>query len=227
MPNTRILVVDDEHDILELLEYTLKKLGFEVFMADNGADGIKLAREHKPDLILLDIMMPKMDGHEVCARIKEDSALKNTPVIFLTAREDEKTEIRSLDEGADDFLTKPISISKLISRIKAVLRRFQGYSDDENKLSIRIHDLNIDRERYVVMKGEKEYRLPRKEFEVLFKLAEHPGIVLKREVLLNEIWGSNVFVVDRTVDVHIRKIRDKIGSEYIETVNGVGYRFRK
>jgi len=227
LPNTRILVVDDEHDILELLEYNLKKLGFEVFMADNGADGIKLAREHKPDLILLDIMMPKMDGHEVCARIKEDSALKNTPVIFLTAREDEKTEIRSLDEGADDFLTKPISISKLISRIKAVLRRFQGYSDDENKLSIRIHDLNIDRERYVVMKGEKEYRLPRKEFEVLFKLAEHPGIVLKREVLLNEIWGSNVFVVDRTVDVHIRKIRDKIGSEYIETVKGVGYRFRK
>lgn len=227
MPNTRILVVDDENDILELLEYNLKKLGYEVIMADNGADGIKLAREHKPDLILLDIMMPKMDGHEVCARIKEDSALKNTPVIFLTAREDEKTEIRSLDEGADDFLTKPISISKLLSRIKAVLRRFQGLSDDDKKLSIRIHDLNIDRERYVVMKGEKEYRLPRKEFEVLFKLAEHPGIVLKREVLLNEIWGSNVFVVDRTVDVHIRKIRDKIGSEYIETVKGVGYRFRK
>lgn len=227
MPNTRILVVDDEHDILDLVEYNLAKQGYEVIKADNGADGIDQALKHKPDLILLDIMMPKMDGHEVCMRIKNDELLKNTPVIFLTARGDEKTEIRSLDEGADDYLTKPISISKLMSRIKAVIRRFHEHSAEDKPKSIRIHDLQIDRDRYVVMKGDREYRLPRKEFEVLYLLAEHSGKVLSRNVLLNSIWGNNIFVIDRTVDVHIRKIRDKIGSDYIETVKGVGYRFRK
>jgi two-component system, OmpR family, alkaline phosphatase synthesis response regulator PhoP len=221
-----ILVVDDEQDILDLVEYNLIKQGYDVLTSDNGRDGIQLAKKHRPALILLDIMMPRMDGHEVCRNLKQDNELKEIPVIFLTARSDEQSEVRGLDEGADDYLTKPISISKLMSRIKAVLRRVRDSANPpENNLVFE--NLTIDRDRYVVLKNKQEFRLPRKEFEVLYLLASQAGKVLSRQHLLNEVWGANIYVIDRTVDVHIRKIREKLGDSLIETVKGVGYRFRK
>ncbi len=226
MSNPLILVVDDEHDILDLVEYNLIKQGYDVIKSDNGHDGIQLARKHKPSLILLDIMMPKMDGHQMCQFLKQERYLKDIPIIFLTARSDEKSEVQSLDEGADDYLTKPISISKLMSHIKAVLRRV-GPNGEKQQKTIQLNDLEIDRERYIVLKSGREIRLPKKEFEVLHLLATHAGKVLSRKVLLNEVWGAHIYVIDRTVDVHIRKIREKLGDELIETIKGVGYRFRK
>jgi two-component system, OmpR family, alkaline phosphatase synthesis response regulator PhoP len=220
-----ILVVDDEQDLLDLIEYNLKKEGFGVITSDSGETGIEIARRQKPDLILLDIMMPGMDGIEVCRLIKSDPALQAIPVVFLTARGDEKSEITGLDLGADDYLFKPISTSKLLSRIKAILRRSQSGQQKETILTI--HNLTIDRSRYIVSIGEKEMHLPRKEFELLYFLASRKGKVLDRQSLLNEVWGNNIYVLDRTVDVHIRKIREKIGDEYIETVKGVGYRFKE
>lgn len=224
MAKQTILVVDDEHDLLDLISYNLKKEQYEVLTADNGQDAISLARSHKPSLILLDIMMPHMDGHDVCRVLKSDAQLQDIPVVFLTARSDENTEIKSLDHGADDYLTKPISTSKLISRIKAVLRRFQGV---EEKPSIHVLDLKINRDKYVVEQDGVEIQLPKKEFELLYFLASRKGKVFSRQNLLNEVWGNNIYVIDRTVDVHIRKIREKIGSDYIETVKGVGYRFKE
>jgi len=225
MSNQTILVVDDEQDLLDLIEYNLKKEGFDVIKAEDGMEGINLAREHTPDLVLLDIMMPKMDGLEVCEIIRSDSDLKNIPIIFLTARGDEEMEVEGLDKGGDDYITKPISTTKLVSRIKAVLRRFDGMKQSGNILNI--HDLEIDRDRYIVTKDEEEFHLPRKEFQLLYFLASRKGIVMDRQTLLNEVWGDNVYVVDRTVDVHVRKIREKLGAEYIETVKGVGYRFKE
>lgn len=224
MGKQKILIVDDEHDLLDLIEYNVQQSGFEALRADNGRDGIAIAREQHPDLILLDIMMPEMDGHEVCAILKEDKKLHSIPIIFLTARGDEKTEIKSLEKGADDYLTKPISPAKLMSRIKAVLRRF-----DEKQLDMIINasDLEIDKERYLVIRENEVYQLPRKEFDLLYYLASRKGKVLSRQVLLNEVWGDDIYVIDRTVDVHIRKIRERLGSEYIETVKGVGYRFKE
>jgi two-component system, OmpR family, alkaline phosphatase synthesis response regulator PhoP len=220
-----ILVVDDEQDLLDLIEYNLKKEGFGVLTSDSGEKGIEVARRQKPDLILLDIMMPGMDGIEVCRLIKSDPATQAIPVVFLTARGDEKSEITGLDLGADDYLFKPISTSKLLSRIKAILRRSQ--SGQQKETILNIHNLIIDRSRYIVSNGEKEMHLPRKEFELLYFLASRKGKVLDRQSLLNEVWGNNIYVLDRTVDVHIRKIREKIGDEYIETVKGVGYRFKE
>lgn len=220
-----ILVVDDEEDLLDLIEYNLKQEGFDVIKAENGVEGIEMARKHHPDLMLLDIMMPKMDGLEVVERIRDDRNLKKMPIIFLTARGDEKTEVQGLDKGGDDYITKPISTTKLISRIQAVLRRFQNTTQMTNK--IEVHDLVIDKDRYIVIKGDEEFQMPRKEFELLYFLASRKGKVLDRQTLLNNVWGSDVYVVDRTVDVHIRKIREKIGDDYIETVKGVGYRFKE
>ncbi len=225
MSKQTILVVDDEQDLLDLIEYNLRKEGFEVLRADNGLDGISMAREYKPNLVLLDIMMPQMDGIEVCDRMRDDAELKNIPIIFLTARSDEKTEVESLNKGADDFITKPISTTKLISRIKAVLRRFDGNEEKIQKL--KVHDLEIDKDRYLVIKGKEEFQLPRKEFELLYYLASKRGKVRDRQTLLNKVWGDNIYVVDRTVDVHVRKIREKLGDHYIETVKGVGYRFKE
>lgn len=224
MSKSKILVVDDERDLLDLIEYNLQKEGFLVYTAEDGVDGIRSARQHKPDLILLDIMMPKMDGLEVVEMMRGDEQLKHIPVIFLTARSDENTEIKGLEKGGDDFLTKPISTTKLISRIKTVLRRFSG-SDSAPNL-IQIQGLVIDKDRYVVRRGDEEFQFPKKEFELLFFLASRKGKVLDRQTLLNEVWGSNIYVIDRTIDVHIRKIREKLGEEYIETVKGVGYRFK-
>jgi two-component system alkaline phosphatase synthesis response regulator PhoP len=220
-----ILVVDDEKDLLDLIEYNLRKEGFEVLKAENGEQGIEVAREHKPDLILLDIMMPKMDGLQAVEEIRKDDELKGTPIIFLTARSDEKTEVEGLNKGGDDYITKPISTVKLLSRIKAVLRRFDEKEESVNRLDV--HDLLIDKDRYIVQRGEEEFQLPRKEFELLFFLASRKGRVLDRQTLLNRVWGDNIYVVDRTVDVHVRKIREKLGDHYIETVKGVGYRFKE
>ncbi|WP_018128046.1 response regulator [Balneola vulgaris] len=225
MSKQTILVVDDEKDLLDLIEYNLRKEGFEVLKAENGEQGIEVAREHKPDLILLDIMMPKMDGLQAVEEIRKDDELKGTPIIFLTARSDEKTEVEGLNKGGDDYITKPISTVKLLSRIKAVLRRFDEKEESVNRLDV--HDLLIDKDRYIVQRGEEEFQLPRKEFELLFFLASRKGRVLDRQTLLNRVWGDNIYVVDRTVDVHVRKIREKLGDHYIETVKGVGYRFKE
>ena len=221
-----ILVVDDEQDLLDLIEYNLKQEGFDVLKAEDGKEGIEVAREHSPSLVLLDIMMPKMDGMEVVERMRDDEQLKHIPIIFLTARGDEKTEVEGLDKGGDDYITKPISTTKLISRIKAVLRRFEETQEMTDK--IEVHDLVIDKDRYIVTRGkDEEFQLPRKEFELLYFLASRKGKVMDRQTLLNEVWGNNIYVVDRTVDVHVRKIREKLGDEYIETVKGVGYRFKE
>ncbi|MDX1638407.1 MAG: response regulator transcription factor [Balneolaceae bacterium] len=220
-----ILVVDDEQDLLDLIEYNLKKEGFDVLKAEDGEEGIEVAREHRPNLVLLDIMMPKMDGLEVVEVMREDEDLKRIPIIFLTARGDEKTEVEGLDKGGDDYITKPISTTKLISRIKAVLRRFEETEEPVNRLEV--HDIEIDKDRYIVTRGEEEFHLPRKEFELLYFLASRKGKVMDRQTLLNHVWGDNIYVVDRTVDVHVRKIREKLGDEYIETVKGVGYRFKE
>lgn len=225
MAKKTILVVDDEKDLLDLIEYNLKKEGFNVLKAENGEEGIAVAKEGKPDLVLLDIMMPKMDGLEAVEIMRKDDDLKNIPIIFLTARSDEKTEVEGLNKGGDDYITKPISTTKLISRIKAVMRRFGDTQESVNKLDVL--DLEIDKDRYLVKRGEEEFQLPRKEFELLFFLASRKGKVLDRQTLLNKVWGDNIYVVDRTVDVHVRKIREKLGDHYIETVKGVGYRFKE
>lgn len=225
MSKTTILVVDDEQDILDLIEYNLKIEGFEVLKAENGQEGIQLVKDHKPDLVLLDIMMPEMDGLEVCERLRKDETVSTIPIIFLTARDDEKTEVEGLNLGADDYITKPISTRKLLSRIKAVLRRYE--EPEEETHIIDVHDLRIDKDRYIVKRDEEEFQLPRKEFELLYYLAGRKGRVLSREKLLNKVWGDNVYVVDRTVDVHVRKIRERLGDHYIETVKGVGYRFKE
>ncbi|MTI87337.1 MAG: response regulator transcription factor [Balneolaceae bacterium] len=225
MAEQTILVVDDEKDLLDLIEYNLKKEGFGVLKAENGEEGIKVARKHKPDLVLLDIMMPKMDGLKAVEIMRNDDDLKSIPIIFLTARSDEKTEIEGLDKGGDDYITKPISTTKLISRIKAVMRRFDETEESVNRIAV--HDIVVDKDRYIVTKGEEEFHLPRKEFELLYYLASRKGKVLDRQTLLNKVWGDNIYVVDRTVDVHVRKIREKLGDHYIETVKGVGYRFKE
>lgn len=225
MPKETILIVDDEADLLELIEYNLKREGYNVLKAENGAEGLRLARKHHPDLVLLDIMMPRMTGTDVLRAMKDEPDLRAVPVIFLTARADEETEIEGLDIGADDFLPKPISTAKLVSRIRSVLRRSTDTVDTGTE--VQAHDLVINRERYVVSRAGEEFQLPRKEFEVLFFLAGRRGKVIDRQTLLNEIWGPDVYVIDRTVDVHIRKIREKLGETYIETVKGVGYRFKE
>lgn len=225
VPKETILIVDDEADLLELIEYNLKREGYNVLKAENGAEGLRLARKHHPDLVLLDIMMPRMSGTEVLKAMKEEPELRNVPVIFLTARADEETEIEGLETGADDFLPKPISTAKLVSRIRTVLRRSSESADAGTE--IQAHDLVINKERYIVSRGGQEFHLPRKEFEVLFFLAGRRGKVIDRQTLLNEVWGADVYVIDRTVDVHIRKIREKLGESYIETVKGVGYRFKE
>jgi two-component system alkaline phosphatase synthesis response regulator PhoP len=228
-----ILVVDDERDLLDLIEYNLKKEGYDVLKAEDGLEGIRMAKKYKPDLVMLDIMMPKMNGLEACEQIRDDDEIKHTPIIFLTAKNDEKTEVKGLNLGADDFLTKPISTAKLVSRITAVLRRLDSSNVDNseqfnsNENLLKIHNLIIDRERFIVLLDETELQLPKKEFELLFYLASRKGKVLDRQTLLNEVWGSNIYVIDRTIDVHIRKIREKLGDDYIETVKGVGYRFKE
>lgn len=219
-----ILVVDDEVDLLDLLRYNLEREGFEALTATNGIEGLATARRAKPDLIVLDVMMPGMDGIEVCRTLRQDAVLRDTPIIMLTARTEDDDYIRGLDVGADIYLGKPLSVPVLLSQVKALFRRADR-SETPPKV-LRIHGLEINRERYLVLREGEEIRLPRKEFELLHHLAAHPGKVFSRHDLLDAVWGRDVYVVDRTVDVHIRKIREKLGDDLIETVTGVGYKLR-
>ena len=219
-----VLLVDDEPDLLELLSYSLERENFRVLVAKDGVEGLELAQKEKPDAIVLDIMMPKLDGLELRALLREDAQLRLTPILMLTARTGERNEIAGLDAGADDYLPKPISPRLFVSRMKALLRR-EERAESASTPNLRAHDLVIDRERYVVTRGNEGFRMPRKEFQLLHFLASHPGRVYSRDELLDAVWGSDVYVVDRTVDVHVRKIREKLGSVYIKTVKRVGYAF--
>jgi len=224
MAQNKVLVVDDEKDILDLLEYNLEKEGYEVVIAMDGEEAISKAKKEKPNMVLLDIMMPHMDGIETCRRLRELPELKGSFIVFLTARAEEYSELAGFDAGADDYIAKPIKPRVLLSRIKAILRRDQTFKDEQDILKVK--DLEIIRDEYIVRRGERIFNLPRKEFELLFFLASKPGKVFRREKLLEKIWGD-VYVVDRTIDVHIRKLREKIGEGYIQTVKGVGYKFSK
>jgi two-component system alkaline phosphatase synthesis response regulator PhoP len=223
--------VDDEEDLLSLLEYNLEQEGFEVVLARDGVEAIEQTRKHEPDLIILDVMMPKMDGIEVCERLRKDAHLRTIPIMMLTARTEEEDKVEGLDVGADIYLGKPVSVSVIVSQTEALLRSARRHADPPDQ--IQVHNLRIDRDRYLVYQKngeegeENELRMPRKEFELLYFLASHPGKVFSRQEILDEVWGPDVYVVDRTVDVHVRKIRQKIGSEYIETVKGVGYRMKE
>lgn len=222
-----VLVVDDEKDIVQLIRYNLEREGFKVESAPDGNEALKKAADAKPDLILLDIMLPGKDGYEVMKSLNQSEKTANIPVIFLTAKSAEFDEVLGLELGADDYVVKPISPRKLISRIRAVLRRSEGVKTEEGR-NIDFGKILIDRERYTVKVNGEQVFFPRKEFEILYYLASHEGKVISRETLLSRIWGSDVYVGDRTVDVHIRKIREKLGeqAELIETIKGVGYKFK-
>ena len=217
----KILLVDDEKDILEFLSYNLEKEGFVVFTANNGRKGLELAKKHKPDLIILDVMMPEMDGIEVCQNIRSIIELDKTLVLFLTARSEEYSELAGFNAGADDYITKPIKPKLLISRVKAILKRKRSIKETQQ---IQIGKISIDKEKHMLIYNNHEVHLARKEFNLLYHLMTVPGKVLSREEIISTIWKDAV-VGDRTIDVHIRKIREKIGSHHIKTIKGVGYKF--
>ena len=219
----KVLVVDDEPDILELLQYNLVKEGYEVKTAPDGKKALEVAKDFLPNLILMDIMMPNIDGVETGRRMREMPELSSTFIIFLTARAEEYSEVAAFDIGADDYITKPIKPRALMSRISALFRRESKKTKQEDKVSIG--DLVIDRKSYTVFNKGVPVTLPKKEFELLFFLAQNPNKVFSRDDLLQSIWGTDVYVLARTVDVHIRKVREKIGEGYIKTVKGVGYKF--
>ena len=222
MENFKILLVDDEPDILEIISYTLESEGYLVYNAENGAKAIKLAKKIKPHLIILDVMMPEMDGIEACEIIRNDSEIGNTLIAFLSARGEDYSQVAGFNAGADDYITKPIKPKLLKSKIKSLLRRI---SNDEAEL-IKLGSLIIDKSSYKVSLNGKDISLPRKEFELLFLLGSKPGKVFKREFILESVWGKDVVVGDRTIDVHIRKLREKIGDSYFKTIKGVGYKFQ-
>lgn len=223
MSKQKILLVDDEPDILEMIGFNLEREGFEVFTASNGRKAVELAKTHYPDLILLDVMMPEMDGMETCRELRDDPKLKNTLIAFLTARNEDYSQIAGFDAGADDYISKPIKPRVLISRVKALLRRGIPAAPEvpKNELS----GIVINKERYVVYKDGVELSLPKKEFELLALLASQPGRVFTRENILASVWGNDVIVGDRTIDVHIRKLREKLGDDFFKTIKGVGYKF--
>ncbi|MDG1657973.1 MAG: response regulator transcription factor [Crocinitomicaceae bacterium] len=218
-----VLIIDDEADIRDILTYNHKKDGFDVLTAENGQSGIEKAKAAQPDIIILDVMMPEMDGIEVCQILRSDESTKNILICFLTARSEDYSQIAGLDAGADDYVSKPVKPRVLVSRIKAILRRNQQTND--TKSDNKEHGLIIDREKFVVTKNGEQIHLPRKEFNLLALLASKPGKVFDRDVILETVWGSNVVVGDRTIDVHVRKLRGKIGDDHIKTVKGVGYKF--
>lgn len=223
-PKQKILIVDDEPDIIELIEYNLKKEGYQVFTASNGLEAIQVAKKTLPDLIVLDIMMPKLDGIETCRQLRAMPEFKSTFMVFLTARSEEYSEISGFNVGADDYIAKPIKPRALISRINAILRR-NNMTETEVDNKLEIGNLVIDREAYLVFQEGKKVVLAKKEFELLYLLASKPGKVFTREVILNNIWEDSVVVTNRTIDVHIRKLREKLGDDYVTTVKGVGYKF--
>ena len=223
MSKQKVLLVDDEPDILEMIGFNLEKEGYEVYTAPNGRKGLELARIHHPDLVLLDVMMPEMDGMETCRELREDPNLKDVLIAFLTARNEDYSQIAGFDAGADDYISKPIKPRVLVSRVKALLRR---NSPIETETAPRPSTgIGIDKERYVVYKEGEELSLPKKEFELLALLISAPGRVFTRENILNSVWGNDVIVGDRTIDVHIRKLREKLGDDYFKTIKGVGYKF--
>ncbi len=218
---SKIVLIDDEEDIREIVSYNLKKEGFSVFVAENGKSGIELCKAESPDLILLDVMMPGMDGIEVCEILRKTKGLEQVLICFLTARNEDYSQIAGLDAGADDYIPKPIKPRVLVSRINALLRR------KETPIAKQEQDgrITINREKYTVFKDGEPIHLPKKEFELLALLASRPEIVFERDVILEKVWGTDIIVGDRTIDVHIRKLREKIGDEYIKTVKGIGYKY--
>jgi two-component system alkaline phosphatase synthesis response regulator PhoP len=225
---TKILLVDDEPDIVEFLQYNLVQEGFDVISAYDGVEALSKISQ-KPDLIILDIMMPKMDGYDVFKKIRETPGFETLPIIFLTAKAGEANEILGLEIGASDYIQKPISPKKLVARVKSNLRKIESSAGEKaTPAKISLGPIVIDKDKYVVYLNGKEKVFPRKEFELLYYLANNPGKVFSRDILLKDVWGTDVYVVDRTVDVHIRKIREKLDKyeDFIETVKGVGYRFK-
>lgn len=220
---TKILLVDDEPDILEFMSYNLNKEGFEVFTSTNGKDAIRIATQEKPSLIILDVMMPDLDGIETCRVIRETPELKEVLVAFLTARNEDYSQIAGFDAGADDYINKPIKPRVMVSRVKALLRRAGKLSGGDEVMEV--NGFTIDREKYLIVKDNVQINLPKKEFELIALLASKPGKVFTREDILKSVWGEDVVVGDRTIDVHIRKLREKLGDNYIRTIKGVGYKF--
>ncbi|GAA4280617.1 response regulator transcription factor [Gaetbulibacter aestuarii] len=218
----KILLVDDEPDILEIVGYNLSNEGYQVITAENGQEGVKKAKKELPQLIILDVMMPEMDGIEACEIIRKDPELQNTIIAFLTARGEDYSQVAGFDAGADDYITKPIKPKVLVSKVKALLRRFK---EEEVKNTMKVGQLEINRDEYKITSKGKEILLPRKEFELLSLLASKPGKVFKRDEILDTVWGNEVVVGGRTIDVHIRKLREKLGDKSFKTVKGVGYKF--
>ena len=226
----KILLVDDEVDILEFISYNLEKEGFKVYTAQNGAEAIRIAEKKVPHLIILDVMMPEMDGIAACEEMRKIPALQGSVIAFLTARGEDYSQIAGFEAGADDYITKPIRPKVLVSRVKALLKRTGGngtssVASSENSSTITIGDIVIDKERYLIKNKDEEMVLPRKEFELLSLLVSKPGKVFTREEIYYSVWGDNVVVGDRTIDVHIRKLREKIGNDHIKTLKGIGYKF--
>jgi two-component system alkaline phosphatase synthesis response regulator PhoP len=223
----RILLVDDEEDILEFVSYNLQREGFRVYSARNGLEAIEMAGKVKPDLVILDVMMPEMDGIAACEEIRKLPSCKNVVIAFLTARGEDYSQIAGFEAGADDYITKPVRPKVLISRVKALLKRTGGGSSDtvDNDKILTIGNIVIDKERYILIIDNKELTLPRKEFELLSLLVSKPDKVFTRDEIYKSVWGNNVIVGDRTIDVHIRKLREKIGNDHIRTLKGIGYKF--
>lgn len=221
--DVKILLVDDEPDILEIVGYNLKNEGYQVYTAKNGLEALKSVKKITPNLILLDIMMPEMDGIETCEKIRAIKSLENTLIAFLTARNEDYSQVAGFDAGADDYITKPIKPKVLIGKVKSLLRRLKAESQEDS--SVKIGDITINRDEYLIFKGDKKIFLPRKEFELFSLLTSKPGKVFKRETILDSVWGNEVVVGGRTIDVHIRKLREKIGDNHFKTIKGVGYKF--
>ncbi len=221
----KILLVDDEPDILEILKYNLSSQGYQVYTAKNGTEGVQKAKKKNPHLIILDVMMPEMDGIEACEIIRNTKGLENTIITFLTARGEDYSQVAGFDAGADDYITKPIKPKVLLSKIKALLRRLKDDESMKVEEVMKVGHIVINREEYKVLNKGEEIILPRKEFELLALLASKPNKVFKREVILDKVWGQEVVVGGRTIDVHIRKLREKIGDQHFKTVKGVGYKF--
>ena len=218
-----ILIIDDEEDILEIIKYNLLKEGFKVETAIDGIKGIELAKKIKPDLILLDVMMPEMDGIDTCREIRDIANLKDVMIAFLSARNEDYSQIAGLDAGADDYIAKPVKPKVLLSRLNALLRRSKTVAP----LKFENKGIIINREKYLILKDGNEIQLPKKEFELLALLATKPNVVFERNIILEKVWGSDIVVGDRTIDVHVRKLREKIGDDYIKTIKGVGYKFEQ
>jgi two-component system alkaline phosphatase synthesis response regulator PhoP len=220
----RILLVDDEADILEIVGYNLSQEGFQIFTAENGKDAIAKAKKHLPHLIIMDVMMPEMDGMEACEIIRKTPELSQTIITFLTARSEDYSMLAGFEVGADDYITKPIKPKLLVSKVKSLLRRLKT-DETQNAETLTVGDIEINREEYKIIKDGIEIILPRKEFELFYLLASKPGKVFKREEILDKVWGTEVVVGGRTIDVHIRKLREKIGDDYFKTTKGIGYKF--